>query len=67
MVCATETVGTLLIATMKFPKLGAAVLLPKMIVAVYGHAFIEDFDAKFVSSCATASLKPGPARQEHSA
>ena len=58
-VCATETAGTLMIITNWMPRIGAAILLPKMIVAVYGHAFVEGFDAKFASSYATAYTPPG--------
>ena len=41
------------------PRLGASVLLPKMIVAVYGHAFVDGFDEKFAASYASAYTPPG--------
>ena len=59
LVCLTETVGTLLIVTGKLPRVGAAVLVPKMAVATYGHAFIDGFDAKFDESYASAYTPPG--------
>ena len=59
MVLATETVGTLLIVSNKKPKLGATILLPKMLVAVYGHAMVDGFDTKFASGYASAYTPPG--------
>lgn len=59
LVCATETMGSLLIVSNILPRLGATVLLPKMVVAVYGHAFVEGFDAKFAPSYQSALTPPG--------
>lgn len=38
---------------------GALLLLPKMAVATWGHAFVEGFDAKFAASYANAFTPPG--------
>eukprot|EP00310_Coccolithus_braarudii_P014628 CAMPEP_0183341124 /NCGR_PEP_ID=MMETSP0164_2-20130417/7431_1 /TAXON_ID=221442 /ORGANISM="Coccolithus pelagicus ssp braarudi, Strain PLY182g" /LENGTH=324 /DNA_ID=CAMNT_0025511359 /DNA_START=8 /DNA_END=982 /DNA_ORIENTATION=- len=59
MVCAVETVGTLLIVLRIAPRLGAMILLPKMAVATYGHALVEGFDAKFASAYANAYTPTG--------
>ena len=59
LVCLTESIGTLLILSAQAPRLGAAVLLPKMAVATYGHAFIDDFDDKFTAAYAHAWTPPG--------
>lgn len=59
LVCATETAGTLLIVTNILPRLGACILLPKMLVAVYGHALVPGFDAMFAKSYASAFTPPG--------
>ena len=64
-VAATETAGTLLIISNKTlrgyegRRIGAAILIPKMLVAVYGHAFVDGFDEKFGSSYASAYTPPG--------
>ena len=59
LVCATESIGTLLIVLGIAPRFGAAVLLPKMLVATYGHAFVDGFDEKFAVSYANALTPPG--------
>ena len=41
------------------PRIGAALLLPKMAVACYGHAFVDGFDAKFANAYANAWTPPG--------
>lgn len=58
-VCTAETAGSLLIVSNKMPRFGALVLLPKMLVAVYGHAFVAGFDEKFAVSYANAYTPPG--------
>ena len=58
-VCAAETVGTLLIVLRVAPRIGALILLPKMVVAVYGHALVEGFDAKFADAYANAFTPAG--------
>ena len=61
-VSATETLGTALCVfgrSSKLVRLGAALLIPKMAVAVYGHAFVAGFDAKFAASYANAYTPPG--------
>jgi len=58
-VCATETLGSLLIVLRLAPRAGALLLLPKMAVATWGHAFVEGFDAKFAASYANAFTPPG--------
>ena len=59
-VALTETVGTLLILRGGLAaRAGALLLLPKMLVACYGHAFVDGFDAKFAHSYAHAYVPPG--------
>ena len=61
-VSGTETLGTALCVFgygSLYGRLGAALLIPKMAVAVYGHAFVEGFDAKFNASYAKAYTPPG--------
>jgi len=58
-VCLAETLGTLAILLRLAPRLGAAALLPKMAVAVYGHAFVGGFDDKFARAYANAWHVPG--------
>lgn len=57
-VCAVEIVGTALIVLRVAPRLGALILLPKMVVA-YGHAVIDGFDAKFAAPYANAYTPAG--------
>lgn len=59
LVCLTETIGTLLIVIGLAPRFGAALLLPKMAVATYGHALVQGFDEKFAASYAHAYTPPG--------
>jgi len=59
LVCLTETVGTLLIVLRIAPRTGAVILIPKMAVATYGHAFVPGFDAKFQESYAGAWTPAG--------
>eukprot|EP00747_Dinoflagellata_sp_TGD_P168477 gnl/TRDRNA2_/TRDRNA2_194934_c0_seq1.p1 gnl/TRDRNA2_/TRDRNA2_194934_c0~~gnl/TRDRNA2_/TRDRNA2_194934_c0_seq1.p1 ORF type:complete len:157 (+),score=21.48 gnl/TRDRNA2_/TRDRNA2_194934_c0_seq1:55-525(+) len=52
MVLATETLGSLVIVLDSgiFCRLGAALLMPKMLVATYGHALVNNFDDGFNNS-----------------
>ena len=62
MVSITETVGTLLVVFgygTKAARFGALLLLPKMTVACYGHAFVDGFDAKFGESYKNAMTPSG--------
>lgn len=62
MVSITETVGTLLIVFgygTKAARFGALLLLPKMSVAVYGHAFVDGFDDKFGDAYKSAMTPTG--------
>eukprot|EP00746_Dinoflagellata_sp_MGD_P087925 gnl/MRDRNA2_/MRDRNA2_348419_c0_seq1.p1 gnl/MRDRNA2_/MRDRNA2_348419_c0~~gnl/MRDRNA2_/MRDRNA2_348419_c0_seq1.p1 ORF type:complete len:112 (-),score=17.59 gnl/MRDRNA2_/MRDRNA2_348419_c0_seq1:130-432(-) len=49
MVLVTETLGSLAIVldSGDFCRLGAALLMPKMLVATYGHAAVSKFDDGF--------------------
>ena len=67
-VVVTETAGTLLVVcgrAVSHPtfgtamRFGALLLLPKMLVACYGHAFVGGFDDKFAESYADAYVPPG--------
>ena len=55
-VAATETIGTVLCVFCgpRIGRFGAALLVPKMAVAVYGHAFVDGFDRAFDADYAGA-------------